>query len=116
MSGKASVIDQPATLVDRRRRVGIIALACGLLSAFGLWGGYQDSAWPAACLRIGIVLGALWLCLPVSRRPTVWNGLGRGRLAVLVLMAVFVNRIKVLFPILLVIGIVIWIVRPKKRR
>ena len=116
MSGKAPVIDQPVSLVDRRRRVGIIALACGLLSAYGLCGGYQDSAWPAACLRIGIVLGALWLCLPVSRRPSVWNGLGRGRLAVLVLLAVFVNRIKVLFPILLVIGIAVWIVRPKKRR
>ena len=116
MSGKAS--DNPSTgsLVDRRRRVGAIALACGVASIFGLWGGYQDSAWPAACLRIGIVLGALWLCLPVSRRPTVWNGLGRGRLAVLVLLAVFVNRIKVLFPILLVIGIAVWIVRPKKRR
>jgi hypothetical protein len=116
MSGKASDSQTAVLLVDRRRRVGIIALVCGLLSAYGLWGGYQDSAWPAACLRIGIVLGALWLCLPVNRRPTVWNGLGRGRLAVLVLIAVFVNRIKVLFPILLVIGIVIWIVRPKKRR
>ncbi len=116
MSGKASDSQMAVSLVDRRRRVGVIALACGLASIYGLWGGYQDSAWPAACLRIGIVLGALWLCLPVHRRPTVWNGLGRGRLAVLVLMAIFVNRIKVLAPILLIIGIAAWIVRPKKRR
>lgn len=116
MSGKAPDSHPADSLVDRRRRVGIIALACGLASMFGLWGGYQDSAWPAAFLRIGIVLGALWLCLPVSRRPTVWSRLGRGRLAALVLLAVFGNRLKFLAPMLVVIGIVVWIVRPKKRR
>ena len=38
-------------------------------------------------MRIGIVLGALWLCFPTATRPAAWTILTRGRLITLVIGA-----------------------------
>lgn len=105
---------EPA-LMGRRRRVGWITLVCFTVAIAGLAAGYGDSAWPAAALRISIVLGAIWLCLPTKRRSAVWSSLTANRLAVIVLTAVFINRLKFLLPILVIAGIAAWIIRPRKK-
>lgn len=105
------------SLIDRRRRVGWIALACLVLAVAGLVSpNSRDTMWPAAAMRISIVLGALWLSLPTSRRPDAWSSLTRGRLAIIVLVAVFINRVKFVLPLLAAAGIAAWIIRPRKKR
>ena len=102
--------------VDRRSRIGVVALSCLAIAILGLLLADENSAWPAAALRISIVLGSLWLCLPTAQRPAAWARLTRGRLAVIVLITVFINRLKFLLPALLIVGIAAWLIRPKKRR
>ena len=104
-----------ATLAERKYRVGLAAVGCLTAGLIGLLLGHKDSVWAAACLRVGIVLGALWLCLPVQSRPSAWRFLTREKLAVLVIITVFLNRAKFLIPVLAIFGIIAWVVRPKKR-
>lgn len=108
--------DNTAFLISRRRRVGWITLGCLGLSAVGFVVAEEDSVWPAAAMRIGIVLGALWLCLPAKSRPAAWAAFTPGRLMVIVLAAMLINRVKFMLPLLAIAGILGWILRPKKRR
>lgn len=103
------------THVERKNRVGLAAVGCLTAGLIGLMLGHKDSVWVAACLRVGTVLGALWLCLPVQSRPLAWKFLTREKLAVLVVIVVFLNRAKFLIPVLTIFGIIAWVVRPKKR-
>lgn len=115
------MIAQPASeisseSVQRRRRVGWVALIFGVSAGAGFLFAPGDSAWPAACLRIGIVFGALWLCLPVRKRPAVWNKLSFGRLVLLAVGAILINRLKYLFPVIGVLTVLVWILKPRLDR
>ncbi|MFN9719397.1 MAG: hypothetical protein ACK58L_11920 [Planctomycetota bacterium] len=103
-------------LPERKRRVGIAAAACLAAGVMGLAFDTSNSFWPAAGIRVGIVLGALWLCLPVQAKTVGWNWLTREKLAAIVVLATFIHRIKVLIPLLIVLAVLIWIARPKIRR
>ncbi len=104
------------SMIERRRRVGLIAAVCFGFAVTGFLMGRSDSAWTAAAMRISIVLGAIWLVLPTTRRPAAWSKLTRGRLAMIVLVTVFINRMKFLLPLMLIAGIAAWILRPKNRK
>lgn len=56
----------------RRNLLGIVALAC-LLAGIALYllhgGDSRNLEWTSACLRVGALLGAVWLALPDLRRP-----------------------------------------------
>ena len=108
--------DSEPLLINRRRRVGGITLGCIALAAVGFATQEKDSVWPAAAMRVGIVLGALWLCLPTESRPSAWAAITRGRLVVIILTAVLINRVKFILPLLAIAGILGWLLRPKKRR
>jgi hypothetical protein len=108
--------DDEAFLINRRRRVGWITLGCLVLAAVGFATAEKDSVWPAAAMRIGIVLGSLWLCLPAKTRPAAWAAFTPGRLMVIILAAMLINRVKFMLPMLVIAGILGWILRPKKRR
>jgi hypothetical protein len=108
--------DSDQSLIQRRRRLGWSAIGCLILAISGLTFGPRDSAWPAAAMRISIVLGAIWLVLPVKPGHRSLPKLTRSRLVVIVLTAIFINRLKFLLPVLLIAGLAAWIVRPKKRR
>lgn len=104
------------SLIDRRRRVGWIALGCLLLAAVGFATSGTDSAWPSAAMRVGVVLGALWLCLPTKSRPAAWSVMSRERLAVIIVTAMLINRLKYALPLLAIAAVLGWVLRPKKRR
>jgi chromate transport protein ChrA len=103
-------------LINRRRRVGWITLVCIVLAAVGFSTQPKESVWPAAAMRVGIVLGALWLCLPARTRPAAWEAITRGRLAVIILTAMLINRVKFVLPLLAIAGFLGWLLRPKKKR
>ena len=104
------------SLFDRRRRVGWTALACLCVAFVGLATAEENSVWAAAAMRIGFVLGALWLCFPTKTRPAAWAVLTQGRLAALVIGALLWPRIKAAVPFLAIAAIVIWFIRPRGKR
>ena len=107
---------QPVTV--NRSWVGAIGLGllviAGLLWASGLEG--SNDMWRGACLKVGIVMAALWLALPsITRNPE----LGRASLGVVVgtvAVALLVGRTKiplsVLVPAVLGFAFVMRILRP----
>jgi hypothetical protein len=62
-----------------RPTVGIIALLLLLLGLFSFVLGEREAAagWGSGCLRVGLLMGALWLALPVLKgtRP-IWAVIG----------------------------------------
>ena len=104
------------SLIDRRRRVGWVALVCLCAAVAGLVTSTTDEFWPAAALRISIVLGALWLCFPTKTRPAAWAALTRGRIVALVIGAILMNRLKFALPFFGIAAAVIWFIRPRAKR
>ena len=104
------------SLIDRRRRVGWAALACLGVAVVGFATEGRACVWAAAAMRIGFVLGALWLCFPTKTRPAAWAVLTQGRLAALVIGALLWPRIKYALPFLAIAAIVIWFIRPRGKR
>ncbi len=109
---------QPVTV--NRSLIGAIGLGllvvAGLLWALGLEG--NSDMWRGACLKVGIVMAALWLALPsITRNPE----LGRASLGVVVgtvVAALLIGRTKiplnVLVPTVLGFAFVIRILRPAR--
>lgn len=63
--------------MSQRTKIGWLALgllACGAVLVTGVLGS-QSLLWAAACLRVGVVLGALWLAYAeLSRVPArLWT-------------------------------------------
>lgn len=102
-----------------RPLVGVIAIAL-LIAATVLWLWPGDSTgavmtWRAACLRIGIVMAALWLALPTGSRPAAWANLSVRSVVVLVLAAAAVLRIpvRVFMPLAVVTMALSFVLRPR---
>lgn len=105
--------------IDRRRRVGWSAIICLGIAAAGITMAEKDSVWPAAAMRVGVVLGALWLCFPSKTRPAAWESLTNGRMAVLVIGALLWNRLfrlKFAMPFLALAGLFVYFIRPRKKQ
>jgi hypothetical protein len=107
---------QHTEYAERRQRTGIATV--GLLTAgiAGLIFAEPNVVWPAACLRIGIVLAALWACFPTRTRPAAWAFLRPERLIVLALILWFLPRLKPILPAVIVVLILLWFLRPRSRR
>lgn len=76
---------KPQTVTVNRSLVGVIALlllgAAAVLTVRGADGSWE--LWSGACLKIGLVMGAFWLAMPVlTRNPE----LGRTSLATLLMV------------------------------
>lgn len=106
-----SLMPAEAELIRKRHTVGIIAI---LSSSIGLIAWLMEgsaSAIAGPCVRIGIVLAALWLALPTRTRPAAWARIRPWHLVCLILFLIFLPRLKAVIPIL-IIGIVIgWLLR-----
>lgn len=103
-------------LVKKRKTVGVIAVVClGIAVVAGLNGELQ-SAWYSACLRVGLVMGALWLALPTRKRPAAWAHLSKWWLMGIAVTAIVLPRIRGIWPVLLVGFMIGWLLRPRRRR
>lgn len=107
-------------LAVRKLIVGILALA-SLASAAGLWAFSADALTNpvfAVTMRLGLMLGALWLALP-DRGDSI--ALGKGLPVILAVIAVLalVRNWRVLIyavPAAIVVGIVLAFIRPRSNR
>ncbi len=106
-------------LAIRKLIVGILALGC-LATAGGVFfftvDGLKNPVM-AYSTRLGIMLGALWLALPSSGESLVWLKILPVVLVVAVVCVRGGGRVLLwAIPLAIVAGIVIAIIRPKKKR
>ncbi|MDH3717310.1 MAG: hypothetical protein OES79_04245 [Planctomycetota bacterium] len=95
-----------------RTALGVLALFVLAVSIpWYLWypsDSSSSTAWLAAAIRIGAMLGAVWLAHPHLKRmsPGVW--------IVALLMIVIVARFRYIAPVFIVVLIVLAILRPRR--
>jgi hypothetical protein len=110
-----------------RTLVGLIALAC-LVTAGAMffvsrsesgadtpWG---SEMWRAGFTRVGLVMGAFWLALPSRHRDAAWANVSPAMfLGILAgIAAVAVPRLRFLLPILAVLGVVDYVLKPRGKQ
>ncbi|MBW3541680.1 MAG: hypothetical protein KY476_15535 [Planctomycetes bacterium] len=81
--------------------------------------GENDSTvrmWQGACLRVGLLMGALWLALPSKNREAAWANFSLPMLALFVGIVVAVAmRPRIAIPLLIVLGLAALIIRPRAK-
>ena len=105
---------QPDPETIRKRRIAgicsILLLAGGIALSFGD-GSHEGIR--GALLRVGILLGALWLVLA---RPPRWKRLYSNWVIFGgIISAVLVRQLKYMFPVLAILAVIALIARPRKR-
>ncbi len=105
-------------LAVKRLIVGLIALSCVGIAA-GMWFFAEDpekSPVTALTMRLGLMLGAIWLALPAKGESIAWQR----AIPIGVVIAVVCVRggryLLYAIPIALVVGIVVAFVRPRSNR
>lgn len=103
-----------------RNLVGVLTLLC-LGAAVGLWiyAPEESSRFEllqAAFVRVGCLLAAFWIALPGGGRAAAWENLSPGALIGILLAIVGVAvRPKVAVPILIVLVVIGFVLRPRKK-
>ena len=110
----------PPALTLNRALIGTIA-ATLLLGAGILW--YfvgQQNIWTGACLKVGLVMAAFWLALPMISRRAQWGEISPGGVIGLVALALVLTgkRVdtRIVIPLLAGAAIMMVILRPRPRR
>ena len=96
----------PQSVAINQKLVGTIA--CTMLVGAGLlWflGGSQNM-WTGACLKVGLVMGALWLALPSLKRKGSWGHTSWG-VIVAVALVLTGKRVDMRIILPLLVGIVL---------
>jgi lysylphosphatidylglycerol synthetase-like protein (DUF2156 family) len=101
---------------NKRPLIGVITLVCLGAAVVSATLDRWNAASAAALFRVATVMGALWLAYPAFADRAVWQKFYRRVILILIVTAVFINRLRFFLPLLLVVLIVIWFVRPKKKR
>ena len=106
---------------DPRWRIGAIALLLLTLAGYLAWQEFtsphadnQPDQWLGAFVRMGIIMGAVWLAWPELRKLSPWL-LGLF-MVLLPITLVVVTRWPRYLPYFLVGGIVLYILRPRGNR
>lgn len=107
-----------------RTAVGLIALGCLTLGA----GLYFVVSWlpdsssvvflQGALIRVGLLMGAVWLALPGRHQAAAWANISP-RTVVGLLLAVIVTariQLRILIPVAVVIGVILVLLRPRSKR
>ena len=101
-----------------RTLVGILALLCGAIGGLiALTGVDPSTMWQGAFLRVGVVLAAFWLALPSRKREAAWARIPLWNFVGVLLVIVAATRVpmRVLLPGLVVFGIALMLLRPRRR-
>jgi len=114
-------MDNEGKVTLNRPLVGIIALAC--VGAFATLYFTGDSSaenknqmWAAAFLRVGLLMGALWLALPGKGKEAAWAKVSTNTLLGLFLAVLGIAwRPRIAIPFLLVLGILALFIKPRTK-
>jgi hypothetical protein len=105
----------PAPFVNRTH-VGILGVVCCAAAIVIALTAPEQEALRAACLRVGLLLGAFWLALPTKSRPAAWANVSPWAVVVIVVALLFVRQMKVFIPLLLVVGLLAFFLRPRPKK
>jgi hypothetical protein len=106
---------QPAPFVNRTL-VGVLAVICCAGAIAVALAAPEQEALGAACLRVGLLLGAFWLALPTSSRPAAWANVSPYVVVAIVVALLFVRQMRVFIPLLLVVGVLAFFLRPRPKK
>jgi hypothetical protein len=106
---------QSAPFVNRTL-VGILAIVCCAAAIVIALTAPEQEALGAACLRVGLVLGAFWLALPTRSRPAAWANVSPYVVVAIVVALLFVRQMRVFIPLLLVVGVLAFFLRPRPKK
>jgi hypothetical protein len=107
-------------LAVRKLIVGLISLAC-LVTAAALWIFAEDpekNPATAVTMRLGIMLGALWLALPSRGDNVAWGKALPAIFAVILVLAVIRVNWRILvyaIPVAIVVAILAAFIRPRSK-
>lgn len=96
--------------------VGIIGLVC-LISAGVCWVFFPDqSSALSACVRVGVVMTALYFALPKPGEQVRWGRLIPVIAGSIVVIALAKKMILVILPMLIILGILLALLRPRAKQ
>lgn len=101
---------------NKRPLIGVITIICLTVAAVSAANGDWNTATTGAFVRVGLVMGAVWLAYPSIRHGQLWRRFSRGAIIFLVVLAIFARRMRYFLPLIAVGLVVFWFVRPKRRR
>ena len=97
-----------------RTLVGVIAVVCLCAGVVIMLVDSYQNMWCAAFVRVGLVMGALWIALPSRGREAAWANVSPYTLlAVLFGALVFVRRPLFFLPLLVAFTMIGLFVRPR---
>lgn len=96
--------------------VGIIGLVCLISSAVCFLFFPEQTSAQSATLRIGVVMTALFLALPKAGEQARWERLAPVIIGAIVLMALAKKMVVVILPLLILIGILLTLFRPRPKQ
>ncbi len=103
-----------------RPLVGVLALGCLLAAAAILIGAPDDNKWTmwrGAFTRVGLLMSAFWLALPYGSRDAAWANVTPWTfLGIMLAVAGVAARPRVAVPILIVLAIVGFVLRPRPKK
>jgi len=106
---------EPARFVNRTL-VGILAIVCCTAAVVVAAGFPEQEGLGAACQRVGLLLSAFWLALPTKSRPAAWANVSPYAVVVIVVALLFVRQMKVFIPLLLVVAVLAFFLRPRPKK
>ena len=104
-----------------RTLVGLLSIACLLAAGYLFFfvDADQESRtlmWSGAFVRVGLLLGAFWLALPTKQRDAAWAGVSPWQfIGGLLMVAAVAQRPRVMIPILLLLAVVGYLLRPRPK-
>lgn len=75
-----------------RTMVGVLTIGCFVLAGVVKMVWPSDAMWFAGFIRVGLVMGALWLALPTKTRPAAWANVSPATFVGLLVGAVLLPR------------------------
>lgn len=103
-------------LRSKRIYVGLLAIGFLIGAAVTFFAAADNEGLQGALMRVGLLLGAFWLAMPTKTRPSAWKILPTSNWAIfgMIISAVFISRLKVMFPVLAIFAGIAWFARPRK--
>jgi len=101
-----------------RTLVGLVTIAC-FVAAAAIWvfDLEQEHLWLSGFIRVGLLMGALWLALPSGRRPAAWAHVSPATIPLLLVAIVILIRVPFRIAVLVLVVLVVaaLVLRPRGR-
>lgn len=100
-----------------RALVGLLAIGLTVGGVLTVTLDSYENPWAGSLIRVGVVLGMLWLALPTATRPAAWSGMSPWITVVVVAIAILAARRPWLFfPLAGTVVFATLVLKPRPRK